>query len=198
MLRALPTDDLCALLTKARILTPRMAAASLPPSYSIERPEMHMRIGMNIFQANRAVAKIGVNHACFEYGDELVRNAAFDGIKASILTGTPEIHPQPWNDPQIQAIFSADQRKVHLVLLWPYQQAGGTFDLVYGLRLFGTPFQGLILAQGVPLPQNTSPVVYVIHYENHRIEKLSLADYLGSAIVRPMVLENQMPNPPLD
>lgn len=198
LLRALPTDDPGALLTKARILNPEMVAASLPPSLSIERPEMHMRLGMNIFHANRAVAKIGVNHACFEYGDGLVRSAGFAGIKAAILTGTPEIHPLPWNDPQVQTIFSADKRQVHLVLLWPDQRTVGTFDLVYGLRLFGTPFQGLILAQGVPLPQNTSPTVYVIHYENHRIERLSLVDYLGSVIVGPMILENQTRSPLLE
>ncbi len=191
VVRVLPQDDLSAILNNARMVLDLLQKQPTFTSQSTEKPDVHIGMTMDMNLVHRAMAKTGVNHVCQEYGQAIVRLAAFDLVKQAINTGSPQINAQGWVDPKMERIFTQDQRPVHLAMLWPVAQPDGTFNILFGIRLFGTPFQGIILAEGVALPLGAAPVIYTVHYEERRTERQTLAEYLIAAVVPKLLDEGR-------
>lgn len=190
VLRALPQNAVGMLLDETRQALSQWAPSTPFVSKPIVNPSANFAVSMDMHQVGRAIAKIGVNHACHEYGQSVMRLPMFDSIKASILTGEPAIAPERWDDPNVEALFTRDNRDIHLAMLWPLPQADGTFDLLFGVRFFGNAFQNLMLARNVSLPADSAPVIYTVHFKEYRMERHNWIDYLRLAIT-PRFLEER-------
>jgi hypothetical protein len=192
VLRALPQNDVAVLLTEARLVASQTQQHPPMIPHDISAPSVNVSMSMDMFRVWRAMAKIAVNHVCHEYGDSIVRHPTFGMIKRQILLeGLPPIEPKRWDAPQIEEIFSKDTRPIHVVMLWPAQLEDGTFRVCCGIRFFQTPFEGFVLAEGVPLPADSAPVIYLVHYQEYRTERFDWREYLLHAIVVPMFRAQQ-------
>jgi len=48
-----------------------------------------------------------------------------------------------------------------------------------------------MVAEGVALPLNSAPVIYTVHYQEHRMERSTLREYLIAQIVPKMLDEGR-------
>jgi hypothetical protein len=189
VLRVLPDSDVSVILRNARIVVTQLQQQPNFTSVPTEKPNVRVSMTMAMNPVHRAMAKTGVNHVCHEYGDTTARLPAFDLVKQAIRTGTPQLDVHHMDDPTLETTFNRDAREVHLAMLWPFAREDGTFNVLFGLRLFGTPFQGIMLAEGVALDSDAAPVIYTVHYQERRTVRQSLPEYLLAAVVPGMVEE---------
>lgn len=191
VLRLLPDNDVSAILGNARIVLGQLQQQPQFASVSTDKPDVRVSMTMEMKLVHRAMAKTGVNHVCWEYGETVARHPAFDRVKQAISTGDPSLSVHHMDDPRLETTFNRDARQVHLAMLWPFARTDGMFNVFFGIRLFGTPFQGIMLAEGVPLAPDAAPVIYTVHYQDRRTEKQSLGEYLLAAVVPSMLKEGR-------
>jgi hypothetical protein len=200
VLRILPENDLAMLLTEARGAANQLEQQPTIASQRAVQQPVHVQMSTDMSLVYRAMAKTGINHVCWEYGESIARLSTFDLAKQAVKTGDPLINVQRMNDPSMEATFTRDPRPVHLAMLWPIRLDDGTFNLLFGLRLFGTPFQAIMLAEGAALPLDSAPVIYTVHYQEHRMKRSTLGEYLITQVVPKMLDEGRTraglpPNP---
>ncbi|MGJ7573611.1 HNH endonuclease [Variovorax sp. RB2P76] len=175
VLRVMEPADAASFLSGTKRTLPTLAASPIPAARLVERPVIRVGMKAEPQKIFRAMAKIGVNFACHEYGDQTVRSSAFDSIRGIIMNGGEGV---PLTDmAHVQAMFSSDERSVHVVMLFP-RPFGGEHSLAVLIRLYGGGIQMFLLAESVGLPPETAPVVFVVHYLENKIERLSLTSYV--------------------
>lgn len=170
-------------LSEARMYLREVSSIEIPASTSIEKPNVH--VGMNMLSEliNRAIAKIGVNIACFEYGPEFVCFDGFSSIKSSIISGVNPIPVVSLPDPRLQDLFDLDKREIHLAAIFPFAMEEGKASLSFVLRLYGGGIQVILLAKNVQMPKIEEPVVFIVKYLEHKIERQLISDYLAELTI---------------
>lgn len=176
VLRVAGESDAARLLTQLRKTLPKMVASDMPDPTAIERPSISVSMAMTPQNFFRALAKIGVNLSCYEYGDQAIRAPSFDRIRSIILNAS-EVVPLT-HVPEVEKIFDMDKRPVHVAILFPMTLSGSGIALVFSIRLYGGTVQALRLAEDVRLSADSSPVVFIVHYLENRIERLSIESYI--------------------
>ncbi len=174
-MRVLEPAQAAGFLSGIKRTLPTLAATSLPPALRIDKPVIQVGMKAEPQKIFRAMAKVGVNFACHEYGDRLVRSPAFDMIRGIIMNGSEGV-PLTGMD-QLQAMFSSDKRPLHVAMLFPQRFEGG-HALAVLIRLYGSGIQMFLLAEAVTLPNGTEPVVFLVHYIENKIERVSLTNYV--------------------
>lgn len=175
VLRLIEPADAAVFLSGARRQLPMLQARVIPDASSISQPGLLVGMKMDPQAIFRAMVKIGVNLACHEYGEQVVRSPSFDRIREIVLTGKEGV---PVNDiPPIREIFQHDKRPVHVAMLYPQMTDRGMV-LLFLLRLYGGAMQIFLLSEDATLPAGSTPVVFVVHYREHRIERHPLENYL--------------------
>ncbi len=175
VLRVLDSADVTLFLSGTKRTLPTLAATALPEVRLVEKPAIRVSMRAEPQKIFRAMAKIGVNFACHEYGDQIVRSSAFDMIRGCIMHGGEGV---PLLDmAQMQAIFSNDKRPLHVAMLFP-QPIGGAHALAVLMRLYGGGIQAFLLSEAVSLPLKSEPVVFLVHYLENKIERLSVTAYV--------------------
>lgn len=191
VLRVISDDHIELALTNVRIALPQIKATEKPDPHNIEQPGMHLGMKIRMGDVDRAVAKIGVNIACHEYGEAVIRDPAFNSIKTSILTGNQPVRTDTLPDPMLRQIFELDKRDVHLAMLHPIF-FNGRSTLIFVIRFYGGGLQIFLLAGDISSPISPEPVIYTVHYNQHRIERQLVEDYLLEVV---SLTSNQRSNP---
>ncbi len=184
VLRTIPDTDVGMALTVVRDELHQMQSAARPAPKRMEQPGMHLGMNVSMEVVARALAKIGVNIACKEYGEAAVRDLAFAPVKECILTGSAPVRTVILPDPHFAQMFAQDAREVHLAMLHPVSAENGRHHLMFLIRLFGGAFQTFLLAENLSLPVTASPVVFAVHYLQHRVERQLLEDYLHDVVLK--------------
>jgi hypothetical protein len=175
VLRVMEPADAASFLSGTKRTLPTLAASPFPVARYVENPVIRVGMKADPQKIFRAMAKIGVNFACHEYGDQTVRSSAFDSIRGVIMNGGEGV---PLADmTHVQAMFSVDKRLVHVVVLFPQPIEGG-HSLAVLIRLYGGGIQMFLIAELVSLPSETTPVVFTVHYLENKIERLSFSSYV--------------------
>ena len=77
----------------------------------------------------------------------------------------------------LDKVFSLDKRKVHVVILKSIA-VNGSYTLLFIFCFYDGGFKMIELAKG--LNSEVEEVVFVVHYVDNKIERLSMVDYLRS------------------
>lgn len=141
----------------------------------VDKPLINVNTTMQVRSMHRAIAKIGVNFSCHEYGDEFVRSQEFGKIKNIILSGKEEV--PAYNLPELAEAFSLEKRKVHLIILFSIKDID-SYTLVFIIRLYGGGFQMIKLATGIR--SEPKKVAFIVDYVENKIDRLDFYDYLHS------------------
>lgn len=175
VLRVMEPADAAVFLSGTKRTLPTLAASPIPAARLVEKPAIRVGMKAEPQKIFRAMAKIGLNFACHEYGDQIVRSSAFDWIRGIIMNGGDGV---PLADmAQIQAMFSIDKRPLHVAMLFPQPIEDG-HALAILIRLYGGGIQMFLLSKTVRLPPETEPVVFAVHYLENKIERLSMTNYV--------------------
>lgn len=144
-------------LAATRIILPSFASQTLPETEQFSgytaRVGMLTKVGADI----RILAKIGMNFALFVYGDDYLRNPAFDGVKKFILSGEEgEVGLLPLEVSDKAIDLSLLPKGMHFMALMPKEDdlLGRFLMLVF--KLYGGPVQVMTLGRNLPRPP-TSP-----------------------------------------
>lgn len=164
-------------LSQLRKNLPELLPIPIPEDGVINKPDVRISMRVAMQEVFRAIAKIGVNTACIEYGDKFIRSESFVRVREAILRGTHHVDVLP---PRVsfENVFGQETSAVHLAILFPSRIAQDRECLVFAIRLYGAGLQCVILADDVSFPPNSHPVAFVIHYRENRIERLGFEDYL--------------------
>jgi len=175
VLRVMEPADAAAFLSGTKRTLPKLSASPIPATQLVEKPVIRVGMKAEPEKIFRAMAKIGLNFACHEYGDRIIRSPAFDWIRGIIMNGGEGV---PLTDvPQIQSMFSFDKRPLHVAMLFPQPTQDG-HSLAILIRLYGGGIQMFLLAKTVHLPPKAEPIVFAIHYRENKIERLSMTSYM--------------------
>lgn len=176
-------------LSQLRKNLPNLLPISIPEDGVVNKPDVRISMRVAMQEVFRAIAKIGVNTACIEYGDTFVRAEAFTPIREAILRGTRFVDVLP---PRVNfdKVFGQETSAVHLAILFPSRIDHDHECLVFAIRLYGVGLHCVMLADRVSFPPNSQPVVFVIHYRENRIERLELQNYLHRIVDPPDSIES--------
>jgi len=159
------------LLAATRIILPSFASQTLPESEQFSgytaRVGMHTKVGVDV----RVQAKIGMNFALFVYGDDYLREPAFDGVKKFILSGEEgEVGLLPLEISDKAIDLSLLPKGMHFMALMPKEDALLGRYLMLVLKLYGGPVQVMTLGRNLPRPPLYGAFKCGIDYENHTIK----------------------------
>ncbi|WP_246288259.1 hypothetical protein [Achromobacter pestifer] len=179
--RVVREDDTALFLAQTRKALSTLQNVKLPGPTAINRPSIHVGMAVLYQQVFRAMAKIGMNFACYEYGAEVVRSHSFDHIRNIILTGSEAVPLTTMSD-QMQQMFQREARQVHLGLLYPVAVGESSHSVIFLIRLYGGGMHAFLLTEDALLPPACSPAVLVVYYLEHRVERHTLKDYVHSML----------------
>lgn len=100
----------------------------------------------------------------------------FQGVKSSILKGTPRLVSHLVENDAMNAILSAAPKDHHVFVLSCAEQQDGRLAIVLTAKLYGVSF-GMPLAVDVPKPHKAFPVFFLVDYLNHEVKEQSLVEY---------------------
>lgn len=135
-----------------------------------------VRLQRQVGLRERVMAKIGVNLSARVFGEDYVRHVCFDKIKASILTGEPEVFStlhrldEMAPDEFLVKMFATTPKHNHFCALTAVQIPEGSIELIFCIQLYGGIVTMLRLAQDLPTPLPTLPIFMFVDYVNHRIK----------------------------
>lgn len=173
------TAEISDFLSKVRRTLPQISEDSQRKEKELKNPLVNVGMKVEITKVFRAIAKIGVNFACHEYGDNTVRQASFRTIKEYILRGVGD---SPVIDiPEIKELLSQEKRKIHLAILYP-QIIGSQNFLLFILQIYGGGVLLINLTNDFQQSLIFEPVVYEIDYSNNKVNRSLLHEYLHTLI----------------
>lgn len=144
----------------------------------IENPIIAVQMTVTIGVTERVLAKIGINLLAFYLGRKYVSDPRFQGVKDSILKGTPRLKSHLVEDDALNAILSAAPKDHHVLLLSCVSQRTGRLAIVLTAKLYGVALC-VPLALDVPIPHRELPVFFLVDYLNHEVREQSLVEYSG-------------------
>lgn len=106
VLRLMEPTEASVFLSGTKRTLPKLVASSIPAAQLVEKPLIRVGMKANPQEIFRAMAKIGVNFACHEYGDQIVRSSSFDWIREIIMNGGPA-------EPRVEATSRYTERLAH-------------------------------------------------------------------------------------
>lgn len=142
----------------------------------IVNPIISVQMTVTIGVTERVLAKIGINLLAFYLGREYVSDPRFQGVKSSILKGTPRLVSHLVENDAMNAILSAAPKDHHVFVLSCAEQQDGRLAIVLTAKLYGVSF-GMPLAVDVPKPHKAFPVFFLVDYLNHEVKEQSLVEY---------------------
>jgi len=134
------------------------------------------------------MAKIGLNVACFEHGEQFARLPIFGPIKQAILHGEQDVpHEIFTHDHPIHSLLSIVPGTVHVTMTTASMGPTGEIMLFTAIQLYGGAVYTVKLAGNVP--SELPPVFYVVDYIKHVITRYDLQSFLlafgaGETLVR--------------
>lgn len=147
---------------------------------SINQPVIHIEMPIDMHSTERAIAKIGVNFLTHNFGADFVRREEFDSVKQSIMTGSPELLFSafgPEDEETILELFGSPPAQCHCLMLIGVPSDGSLCEIYFNAKLYGSGAYKVTLTQNLPLSNLFFPVYFLVHYEENRIEKLSMLEY---------------------
>lgn len=181
VLKTVPADDHLAFLRSVRRTLPTLKnSASKAQPQTIYNPLIQMQVAFDIQESERALAKIGVNFIAHSIGHEYVRHSAFDKIKSSILTGTPELPLSFFGEEGKNAaldIFGTPPANSHCIMISGIPNGNSGCDIYFTAKLYGSGTHRLVIAENAPLHQLLEPTYFIINYEEDRISKVPMLEY---------------------
>lgn len=190
VLRSETTEQIPEWLSIVRSQLPALSGAELPDPKTIEKPSMHIGMNIDTDAYSRVLAKIGMNIAIHTYGEQYCRDAAFDDIKASVLTGKPSVHMNLDGDigTNFGEFFSAMDGNSHLMMLASHSHGAGRHSVLFVIRLYGGAVHVIPLARdGAPSPPISEPTFFTVDYGNHIVEQLSLVKLAEKLMARSQI-----------
>ena len=147
---------------------------------SSAQPGVHLGMTVDIHAIDRVRMKIGLNLVAHLFDVDMVRRPDFDDAVAFVLGYGSTI-----TRVQIPArILGSKAENQHLIFLFSRPAPSGRSSLVMAMQLYGAgDFEGYILGEvdSTDIPQD--PILICVNYEENRIERLTLSDYLLQKIL---------------
>ncbi|NWA10436.1 hypothetical protein [Pseudomonas gingeri] len=142
----------------------------------IEGPIVSVRMTVTVGVIERVIAKIGINLLAYYLGRDYVADFGFRKIKDGILTGTPPVDGQIFEDVAVKAMLDAAPDHHHVIFLSIVSQPGGRAAIILVAKLYGVAHI-ICLARDVPEPHLPFPVFFLVDYFNHKVKQQSLIEY---------------------
>ncbi|MBC3490036.1 hypothetical protein [Pseudomonas taiwanensis] len=155
-------------------------SCSLVVEQIIEKPVIQVEAEFNIFEAERALAKIGTNLLAYIMGGTYLRHPAFDEIKKAILTGEPRLpHSFMGDDDKevIDNIFGESPDHFHVLMLSGIPNIDGTCNIVFLVKLYGASAHRIVIAEKAPYNLALTPSYFLVDYESNNIARIPMLDY---------------------
>lgn len=125
------------------------------------------------------LGKIGFNILIHAWGEELGRNACFDSLCKSILTGSDEIRFTVWDsDLPVATWLKSIFRQQHWMMLVPVLNPNGKYSIIFGGCFFGATVRSILLLDEMPPGFLVEQVYYSVDYRKNSVRKYTLFDVL--------------------
>lgn len=147
---------------------------------TINNPLVHLEMAVDMQEAERAIAKIGFNFFAHTFGEDAANKPECDGIKRSILTGTPALPFSLFGEDTkevVSDIFGTPPEKCHCVMLMAIPSGPDTRDIYFNAKLYGTGAHKVLIARSSTFSELETPIYFIINYETNKIERLSMLEY---------------------
>jgi hypothetical protein len=147
---------------------------------TINNPLVQAEMVVDMAEAERAIAKIGFNFFIHTFGEDAARQMEYDSIKASILTGVPELPYSSLGEDfkeVISDLFGKPPEKCHCVMLIAAPSGHHTRDIYFYAKLYGTGVHQVLISKNSEFGELRDPIYFIINYETNKIEKLSMLEY---------------------
>ena len=169
------------LLTSLRTVLGISAVEISTKEQTIEQPGLRMALEMQINVMERVLAKVGINFAVHELGDDFVRHSGFDQVKRAIRLGEPKIGMvSAAEGDDLHALLSAIPHSLHVMALATVPADPGKCHLAFLIRLYGSSTFMVSLAENIPLPSVPLPIFFTVDYQIHKIERLTPIEFIQS------------------
>ncbi|TKJ79342.1 hypothetical protein PspCFBP13509_11545 [Pseudomonas sp. CFBP13509] len=157
----------------------RQKHADVQPN-TIENPIVQVEMVVDMQETERAIAKIGFNFFILTLGEYAANEAECNGIKSSILRGTPELPSSSFGEDAqevISDLFGIPPQKCHCVMLLAIPSGSDTRDIYFNAKLYGSGAHKVLIARSTKFSGLEDPFYFIINYETNKIEKLSMLEY---------------------
>jgi len=140
----------------------------------VTTPSATIQMSMLSGATERVLAKTGLNILAFVAGSDYVRQACFDAVKQSILTGEPEIPPAFDGVPDsMSGIFECVPGGMHVFCIAEGPTPDGVNSIGMSAKLYGTSGYFVPLAFDAPTRPGIFPIIFTVDYKNHHVEHLT-------------------------
>lgn len=147
---------------------------------TISNPIVQVEMVVDMQEAERAIAKIGFNFFIHTFGEFAANKAECNGIKSSILTGTPELPFSSFGENMqevVSDLFGIPPKKCHCVMLLAIPSGPDTRDIYFNAKFYGSGAHKVLIARTSTFSGLEAPIYFIIDYETNKIEKLSMLEY---------------------
>ncbi|WFU80691.1 hypothetical protein QA645_40780 [Bradyrhizobium sp. CIAT3101] len=145
----------------------------------VDGPDIHSRFSSDPEADRRVLTKIGINLSAFLLGEAIVRHAAFDRAVEYARTGQGKVEDTVSRLSKLPTLAGRD---LHIFALLPETVGSSRHSILFHAQVYGGPVICLRLAEfDEPLKDLPKPIVVLVDYQKHKIEKTTEEAYEAMA-----------------